>query len=73
VHMKPKFEPGDQVSNWECTHQGIIVGVAQSNHLPDAVVRGLQPDTFGWMYYVLFADPLKVTGPMAPYELHGVT
>jgi hypothetical protein len=72
VHMKPKFEPGDLVSTAWQHARGIVVGVMPSNHVPDATVRGLGPDMFGWMYYVLSSD-LRVNGPMASDELHGVT
>jgi hypothetical protein len=78
--MKPKFVTGDHVvwcqlfgTSLERLPNGIVVSVLPSNTVPDAMVRGLKPDAFGWVYYVLFSDSLKLKGPLPSSELHGLT
>lgn len=73
--MKPRFATGDLVT-WNdlaVPVHGLVVQVAPANVVPDAVWRGLaDPGTFGYVYYVLFSDPLKVKGPLISSEIRGV-
>lgn len=69
----PRFLTGDMVriapTHGQFTVPGMVISVQKSKQVPDAALRGMATDMYGWWYYVMTTSPTRFVGPLGVEEL----